>query len=66
MCFLHVNNKNELSINDVVICESNLSFQLFSPKGEEGWEYNTPLRKRTEASKSTPQQKTTDNAENTR
>lgn len=31
-------------------------FQLFSPKGEEGWEYNEPLSKRTEVSKS-PQQK---------
>ncbi|CAH2089813.1 unnamed protein product [Euphydryas editha] len=31
--------------------------QLFSPKGEEGWEYNEPLSKRTEDSKP-PQQKT--------
>ncbi|XP_052755654.1 oxysterol-binding protein-related protein 9 isoform X1 [Galleria mellonella] len=38
--------------------------QLFNPKGEDGWEYNTPLKKRLD--KSTPQHKPTENAENTR
>ncbi|KAG6463326.1 hypothetical protein O3G_MSEX013808 [Manduca sexta] len=40
--------------------------QLFSPKGEEGWEYNTPLKKRVSATKTTPQHKSTDNADSTR
>lgn len=39
--------------------------QLFSPKGEDGWEYNTPLRKRISTSKLTPQHKA-ESAENTR
>ncbi|XP_050352152.1 oxysterol-binding protein-related protein 9 isoform X1 [Nymphalis io] len=34
--------------------------QLFSPKGEEGWEYNEPLSKRTERSKS-PERKAPEN-----
>ncbi|XP_045501724.1 oxysterol-binding protein-related protein 9 isoform X2 [Colias croceus] len=29
--------------------------QLFSPKTEEGWEYNTPLKKRIEANKPSPE-----------
>ncbi|XP_075981680.1 oxysterol-binding protein-related protein 9 [Anticarsia gemmatalis] len=39
--------------------------QLFSPKGEDGWEYNNPLRKRITAIKATPQHKA-ECAENTR
>ncbi|XP_038211060.1 oxysterol-binding protein-related protein 9 isoform X2 [Zerene cesonia] len=31
--------------------------QLFSPKSEEGWEYNTPLKQRLEANKGSPQRK---------
>ncbi|XP_041984723.1 oxysterol-binding protein-related protein 9 [Aricia agestis] len=36
--------------------------QLFSPKGEEGWEYNTPLKKRIEQVNTTPK-KSPENAE---
>ncbi|CAG5043105.1 unnamed protein product [Parnassius apollo] len=40
--------------------------QLFSPKGEDGWEYNTPLKKRLDTSKGTPQRKPANNAEGPR
>uniref|UniRef100_A0A2A4JRR8 Oxysterol-binding protein n=1 Tax=Heliothis virescens TaxID=7102 RepID=A0A2A4JRR8_HELVI len=39
---------------------------LFSPKGEDGWEYTTPLRKRLSSTKTTPQHKNGEPAENTR
>lgn len=43
-----------------------ISLQLFNPKGEDGWEYTTPLRKRIPAAKTTPQHKNGETAENTR
>ncbi|XP_050550873.1 oxysterol-binding protein-related protein 9 [Spodoptera frugiperda] len=39
---------------------------LFSPKGEDGWEYMTPLSKRVPPAKTTPQHKNGETAENTR
>ncbi|XP_026743812.1 oxysterol-binding protein-related protein 9 isoform X2 [Trichoplusia ni] len=39
---------------------------LFSPKGEDGWEFTMPLRKRLSTSKTTPQHKNGETAENSR
>ncbi|CAD0202972.1 unnamed protein product [Chrysodeixis includens] len=39
---------------------------LFSPKGEDGWEFTLPLRKRLSTSKTTPQHKNGESAENSR
>ncbi|CAH1640452.1 unnamed protein product [Spodoptera littoralis] len=39
---------------------------LFSPKGDDGWEYMTPLSKRVPSAKTTPQHKNGETAENTR
>ncbi|KAJ8717458.1 hypothetical protein PYW08_005857 [Mythimna loreyi] len=39
---------------------------LFNPKGEDGWEYTTPLKKRVPPAKTTPQHKNGETAENTR
>ncbi|XP_047030753.1 oxysterol-binding protein-related protein 9 isoform X1 [Helicoverpa armigera] len=39
---------------------------LFSPKGEDGWEYTAPLKKRLSTTKTTPQHKNGETTENTR